>query len=80
MGKVNSHNKGNEWEKTNIPNLQASQIFWGNQKSIQFPKCGKSGFPQYGKSMEKHNHFKFMGFLNILGEAGIRKIPKIWEK
>ena len=21
-----------------------------------------------------------MGFLNILGEAGIRKIPKIWEK
>ena len=30
--------------------------------------------------MGKHKHFKFMGFLNILGEAEIHAIPKTWEK
>ena len=30
--------------------------------------------------MGKHKHFKFMGFLNILGEAEVHAIPKIWEK
>ena len=32
------------------------------------------------KSMGKHKHFKFMGFLNISGEAGIHSIPKTWKK
>ena len=30
--------------------------------------------------MGKHKHFKFMGFLNISGEAEIHTIPKTWEK
>ena len=30
--------------------------------------------------MEKHKHLKYMGFLNIPGEAEIHEIPKIWEK
>ena len=30
--------------------------------------------------MGKHKHLKFMGFLNVSGEAEIHKIPKIWEK
>ena len=30
--------------------------------------------------MGKHEHFKFMGFLNISGEAQIHTVPKIWEK
>ena len=47
---------------------------------MQFPKHGKSGFQLYGKSMEKHKHFKFMGFLNISGEAEVHTIAKIWEK
>ena len=47
---------------------------------MQFPKHGKSGFPLYGKSMEKHKHFKFMGFLNISDEAEIHTIPRTWEK
>ena len=53
--------------KTKIPKLWVFQITWVKQKSIPLPKRGKSGFPQYGKSMGKHKHFKFMGFLNILG-------------
>ena len=28
--------------------------------------------------MGKHKHFKFMGFLNISGEAEINTIPKTW--
>ena len=51
-------------------------MFCFMQKSMQFPKHGKSGFPLYGKSMEKHKHFKFMGFLNISDEAEIHAIPK----
>ena len=30
--------------------------------------------------MGKHKHLRFMGFLNVSGEAEIHKIPKIWEK
>ena len=30
--------------------------------------------------MGKNKHFKLMDFLNILGEAEIHTIPKIWEK
>ena len=30
--------------------------------------------------MGKHKHSKIMSFLNILGEAEIKKIPKTWEK
>ena len=30
--------------------------------------------------MGKQKRFKFMGFLNISGEAEIHTIPKIWEK
>ena len=29
--------------------------------------------------MGKHKHFKFMGFLNILGEVEIHTIPNICE-
>ena len=46
---------------------------------MQFPKHGKKGFPLYGKSMEKHKHFKFMGFLNISDKAEIHTIPRTWE-
>ena len=30
--------------------------------------------------MGKNKHFKLMDFLNILGEAEIHTIPKIWKK
>ena len=43
MGKVNSHNTGKVWEKNK--HSKVSQIFWVKQKSIQFPKYGKSEFP-----------------------------------
>ena len=46
---------------------------------MQFPKHGKSGLPLYGKSMGKHKHFIFIGFLNISCEAEIHTIPKTWE-
>ena len=45
MGNMNSHDTRKVWEKTNIPKLWFSQIFWVKQKSIQFPKYGKSEFP-----------------------------------
>ena len=32
-------------KKANIPKCWVSQIFWVKQKSIQFPKYGKSEFP-----------------------------------
>ena len=50
------------------------------QKSMQLPEHRKSGFPLYGKGMEKHKQFKFMGFLDILDEAEIHTIPRTWEK
>ena len=40
-------------------------------------KHRKSGYLWYRESMGKHKHFKFMSFLNILGEAEIHIIPKI---
>ena len=80
MGKVNSHSKEKIWENTNISKLSVSEIFRLMQKSMQFPKHGKSGFPLYGKSMGKHKHFRFMGFLNFSDEAEIHTIPKTWEK
>ena len=80
MGKVNSHSKGKIWENTNISKLRVSGIFCLKQKSMQFPKYGKSGLPLYGKSMGKHKHFKFMGFLNISYEAEIHRIPRTREK
>ena len=80
MGKVNSHSNEKIWENTNISKLSVSEIFCLKQKSMQFPKHRKSGFPLYGKSMEKHKHFKFMGFLNISDEAEIHAIPRTWEK
>ena len=46
MGKVNSHNMRKVLQNTNIPNLWISQIFWVKQKSIQFPKYGKSEFTE----------------------------------
>ena len=30
--------------------------------------------------MGKHKHYKFMGFLNISGEAEIHTILKTWQK
>ena len=80
MGKMNSHSKGKVWENTSISNLVFFLIFYMKQKSIWFPKHGKSRFPWYEKSMGKHKHFKFMGFLNISGVAKIHTIPKIWVK
>ena len=47
----------------NISKLRDSRISRLMQKSMQFPKHRKSGFPLYEKGMEKHKHFKFMGFL-----------------
>ena len=80
MGKVNSHSKEKIWENTNISKLSVSEIFRLMQKSMQFSKHRKSGFPLYGQSMEKHKHFKCMGFSNILDEAEIHTIPRTWEK
>ena len=80
MRKVNSHSKEKIWENMNISKLRVSGIFCLKQKSMQFPTHGKSGFPLYGKSMEKHKHFKCMGFLNISDEAKSHTTPKIWEK
>ena len=80
MGKMNFHSKGKVWENTSISNLFFFLIFYMKQKSIWFPKHGKSRFPWYEKSMGKHKHFKFMGFLNISGVAKIHTIPKIWVK
>ena len=45
VGKVDFHSTRKVWENTNIPKLWVFQIFWVIQKSIQFPKHGKSGFP-----------------------------------
>ena len=45
MGKVDFHSTKKVWENTNIPKLRVSQIFRVKQKSIQFAKHGKSGFP-----------------------------------
>ena len=67
-------------ENTNISKLSVSEMFHLKQKSMQFPKYGKSGFPLYGKSMKKQKHFKFLGFSTILSEAEIHTIPKIWKK
>ena len=52
IGKVNFHNRGKVWEKTNIQKLWVSQIFLVKQKSIQFPKYGKIEFiwGEYGKT------------------------------
>ena len=69
-----------KYGKKNIRKLWVSQIFWVKQKSIRFQKHGKRGFPQHGKSMGKHKHSTFIGFLNLLGEAEIHTIPKIWRK
>ena len=43
--KMNSHSEGKIWENTNISKLSASEIFRLKQKSMHFPKHGKSGFP-----------------------------------
>ena len=40
---VNSHYTGKVWEKKKLSKV--SQIFWLKQKSILFPKYGKSEFP-----------------------------------
>ena len=80
MRKVNSHSKGKIWENTNISKFRVSGTFCLKQKSMEFPKLGKSGLPLYGKSMGKHKHFKFMGFLNISYEAEIHTIPRTREK
>ena len=51
-------------------------MFCVKQKSIQFPKHGKSELPYYGKSIGKHKHPKAMGFLQVSREAEIYTIPK----
>ena len=62
--------------KQNIPMSSVTYLFCVKQKSMQFPKHGKSEFSLYGKSMGKYKHSKFMGFLNISREAKIHKISK----
>ena len=59
MGKVNSLNTGKVWKKTNIRKLWISHIFWVKQKSIPFPKHGKSEFTWYGKSIRRHRDFPY---------------------
>ena len=49
MAKVNSHNTGKVWEKTNISKLWVFQIFRVKQKSIPFPKHGKMNSHSEGK-------------------------------
>ena len=51
---VNSHSTGKVWKNTNIPKLWISYIFHVKKKSVQFPNCGMSEFPYYGKRMGKH--------------------------
>ena len=80
MRKVNSQSKEKIWESTSISKLRFPEIFRLKQKSMQFPKHGKSGFPLYGKSMAKQKHFKFMVFSNISNKAEIHTIPITWEK
>ena len=80
MGKVNSHNTKKIWEKSKLSKVLVSEIFWVKQKSIPFPKYGKSEFPLYGKNRRKHKHFKVKGFWNFLLEAEIHAVPKTWEK
>ena len=65
MGKVDFHSTRKVRENTNIPKLWVSQIFWVTQKSMQFPKHGKSGFPLYGKSMGKHRDFPYSSLPRI---------------
>ena len=70
-----------KYEKTKtIQKLSVSEIFHLKQKSMQFPKHGKTVFSLYRKNMRKHKHSKVLGFSNILGEAEIHTVPKIWEK
>ena len=89
LGQAEIHTIPKIWEKW-IPIVRkkyektqtfqsVSEIFHLMQKSMQFAKHGKSGFPLCGKGMEKHKHFKFMGFLNISDEAEIHTIPRTWE-
>ena len=66
MGKVNSHSKEKIWENTNISKLSVSEIFRLKQKSMQFPKHGKIGFPLYAKSMGTQT-FQIYGFLKYFG-------------
>ena len=48
-------------------NSKVSQIFWVKQKSIQFPKHGKSESHNTGESMEKKQTFQSYGFLKYFG-------------
>ena len=66
--------------KQNIRKSRVSYIFCEKQKSMQFPKHGESEFQQH----EKHEHFKFIGFLNIefpkYGKIGFLQYEKSIEK
>ena len=77
MGKVNSHSKGKIRENTNISNLRVSGIFCLKQKSMQFPKYGKSGLPLYRKSMGKNpKHSEVMGFSTFWVKQKSIQFPK----
>ena len=41
---------------------------------------GKVNSHNTGRVWGKNRHSKFVGFLNISGEAEIHTIPKIWKK
>ena len=63
----------------------------GEAEIIQFPKHGKSNFPQYRKSMGKHKHSKVIGFLifrvrqksiqflKYMGKVDFHSTEKTWE-
>ena len=50
-------------------------MFRVKQKTVQFPKHGKSELPYYGKSIGKRKHPEAMSFIQISREAEIHAIP-----
>ena len=81
-GKVISDSTGKVWENRTFRDRVFLTYFARsrNPYNSQNSKHGKSGFPQYGKSVGKHKHFKFMCFLNISAEAEIHTILKTCGK
>ena len=54
------------------------KFFLWSRNSCTSQNIGKMDFHSMGKAWE-NKHFKFIGFLNILGKAEIHIIPKAWE-
>ena len=56
------------------------KYFGWSRNSYNSQNMGKVNSHNTGKVWEKSKHSKVLGFSNILGEAEIHTIPKIWEK